>query len=272
MKLSLAIVVHRPDSAQLVRTLAALDAAVRGLPAGIATALVVADNSPPAALLPTAQRGQLLAACPHIPSREWVILPQNRGFGAAHNRVLAMADSDLHLILNPDLELAPAALAAGVRWLQAQPATLAVTPWVSDAGGHQQFLGKRYPSVWVLFLRAFAPGWLRRRCQARLDDYEARDLQAAGAPTAAVPIASGACLLCRTAALRAVGGFDERYFLYFEDFDLSLRLRRRGDIVFLPAMRAVHHGGDAAHKGWRHIRWFCASAVRFFSRFGWRWR
>jgi hypothetical protein len=70
--------------------------------------------------------------------------------------------------------------------------------------------------------------------------------------------------------LRAAGGFDPRYFMYFEDYDLSLRIAAQGTVAYEPAMRIVHHGGEAARKGWRHVGWFVRSAWRFFSRHGWK--
>jgi GT2 family glycosyltransferase len=60
--------------------------------------------------------------------------------------------------------------------------------------------------------------------------------------------------------------------MYFEDFDLSLRLAKEAGIAYEPAARIVHHGGGAARKGLRHVLWFVASAFRFFSRHGWRWK
>ncbi len=68
-----------------------------------------------------------------------------------------------------------------------------------------------------------------------------------------------------------LNGFDENYFLYFEDFDLSVRLRKHALITFLPQMKIVHDGGHAAKKGWWHIRQFAISGSRFFSQHGWRW-
>lgn len=274
MKFSIAIVVHHPDAGQLSRTFGALDRAlVEGLarwPSGTQVCVSVRDNTPAGARLPQAQRGQLAArvSCCAV---EWVLLDGNRGFGHAHNGVLPGLDSDFHLVLNPDVELDPPALAAGIAFLQGHADVVLVMPKARDEHGAPQFLGKRYPSVWVLFLRAFAPRWLQRLQQARLDAYEARDLQAGSEPVGGIPIASGCCMLLRTAAFRALGGFDERYFLYFEDFDLSLRLATLGRLVYLPAMGVVHHGGEAARKGLQHILWFATSAARFFSRFGWRW-
>ena len=85
-----------------------------------------------------------------------------------------------------------------------------------------------------------------------------------------VEIVSGCCMLCRTAALQQVHGFDSDFFLYFEDFDLSLRLGKLGDVVYLPSMRVRHGGGNAATKGGNHQRYFLRSALRFFNKNGWK--
>ena len=84
-------------------------------------------------------------------------------------------------------------------------------------------------------------------------------------------LASGCCVWVRRALFDRVGGFDERYFLYFEDYDLSLKLTQLGEVAEHSQIRIVHHGGDAARKGVRHIRWFTAGAIRFFNRWGWKW-
>ena len=84
------------------------------------------------------------------------------------------------------------------------------------------------------------------------------------------PIISGCFMLFRTALLQRLGGFDARYFLYFEDYDLSLRAHELTRVAFVPDVRVVHHGGGASRKGMKHIRLFGVSAFRFFNRFGWR--
>ena len=68
-----------------------------------------------------------------------------------------------------------------------------------------------------------------------------------------------------------VGGFDEEFFLYFEDYDLSLKMAQHGSVLEHGELRVVHHGGEAARKGWRHVRWFVGGAARFFNRWGWKW-
>lgn len=194
----------------------------------------------------------------------------NRGFGSGHNTVLPLLTSDFHLVLNPDVELEGDTLHAGIASLLQGDDIALTSPMVLGGNGEQEFLCKRYPSVLVLFLRGFAPRIVRQLFRQRLADYEMRDM-CSGDQQVNVAIASGCFMLVRTNALRAVGGFNEHFFLYFEDFDLSLRLRKQGRLVFDPAMRIVHHGGYAASKGWLHLKYFSNSALMFFNCHGWRW-
>ena len=194
---------------------------------------------------------------------------KNHGFGRGHNQGLADRDSDFHLILNPDAILAPDALIHGLGHLLAHPGSVLVSPYVENAKGGQEFLCKRYPSVLDLFIRGFFPRRLRHMAEKRLARYECRDYDEAEVHEGVV-IASGCCMLARTRALQDVNGFHERYFLYFEDFDLSLKLAKLGRIDFVPSMRIVHYGGSASRKGLSHIAMFCRSAFTFFMRNGWK--
>ena len=201
---------------------------------------------------------------------QYLPLASNRGFGAGHNEVLQRLASDFHLVLNPDVELQDDTLRMGLTLLLGNEDVALTSPKVFSGGGDQEFLCKRYPSVLVLLLRGFAPRFLRRLFRQQLAAYEMRDLcQDEGQVN--VAIASGCFMLVRTPDLRAIGGFNEDFFLYFEDFDLSLRLGKVGRLVFDPDMRIIHHGGYAANKGRRHLRYFITSGIMFFNRHGWRW-
>ncbi|MEM1111360.1 MAG: glycosyltransferase family 2 protein [Pseudomonadota bacterium] len=202
---------------------------------------------------------------------EWQLLASdsNRGYGHGHNQ-LAVEQDTLRLILNPDVELANDALCAGISHFDTNDSAVLASPFVASEDGFQEFLCKRYPSVWVLLLRAFAPRRVKNWFSDTLANYEARDL-CCGDRAVPVPLASGCFMLVRGDSLAHVRGFDERYFLYFEDFDLSLRLADCGELHYVPSMRIVHHGGNAARKGWRHIAMFLRSGIRFFHQYGWRW-
>ena len=189
----------------------------------------------------------------------------NVGYGVANNMAIARSSGEVHLVLNPDVELHPESLRVGLEFMRRHPRAVVLSPRGEDFRGRRVYLCKRYPSLLVLLLRGFGPAWLRRwgPLRRRLHRYEMRDLSDSQ-PTAGVPIVSGCFMLCRGDALRRVGGFDPGYFMYFDDFDLSLRLGEAGELVYLPAMRIKHGGGDAARKGWRHVFRFARSGVRFF--------
>jgi GT2 family glycosyltransferase len=196
----------------------------------------------------------------------------NIGYGAAHNLVLHGSGADYHLVLNPDVELEPDALAVGVRWLAEHPEIGAIAPEVHTPDGQRDYLCKRYPAVLDLLLRGFAPGFVRALFRNRLQRYEMRDVidPDPSREIIDIPAMSGACLLVKRHAIDATGGFDPKFFLYFEDFDWTVRLNRITRTAYVPAMRVVHHGGGAARKGFAHIRWFVASGWRFFHKHGWR--
>lgn len=191
----------------------------------------------------------------------------NVGFGRGHNLALSDRAADLHLVLNPDVEMDRDALDEALRYLEANAHVGALTPSVRGPDGTREYLVKAYPTPGVLFIRGFVPRFLHGLFRRRLDAYELRhlDWEKEQSP---VMIASGCFLLCRRAALDAVKGFDPDYFLYFEDFDLTLRLSRVTTVAYCPRVRIVHHGGKAAAKGFRHIAWFVKSARRFFAAHG----
>lgn len=273
VNLSVSIVLYNSDLDLLRRTLSSLrdsarDARDAGYVARVAVELV--DNASGPSYREAL--GQELRNWPRDDcfSLSYSPLPDNRGFGHGHNSAIARVDSQFHLVLNPDVELQSDALRAGLARLMQGAEIVLACPRVSGRSGEQEFLCKRYPSVLVLLLRGFAPVFAQRLFRRRMASYEMRDACSGDRPVD-VSIASGCFMLLRTAAVQAVGGFDDAFFLYFEDFDLSLRLGRQGRLVFDPAIAIVHHGGYAASKGRHHLRYFIQSGLRFFNRHGWRW-
>jgi len=264
--LTVAIVTYAPDMHWLARTLAFLaEAAHFAREQGTLgeMRLVIVDNGPEG----LADDLALLAAAAfeRAPGLTFEVASGhgNVGFARANNIALERGTADLHLILNPDVEMATNALDAALRYLAAHPDVGVITPDARHPDGTRQYLVKGRPSWGVLFLRAFGPAFLRSGFRAKLDAYEMRerDWNTAQCP---VQIVSGCFLLCRRPALDAVKGFDPGYFLYFEDFDLTMRLSKVTRIAYVPLVRIVHHGGHAGGKGWRHIALFARSAFRFF--------
>lgn len=260
--LSVSIVVYRSDPVRLHSTLQTLARAVERLSVTPdAVRLVVIDNgsrTAPLGRVPIDDPDRRLFA-----SVELVEPENNLGYGAGHNRVLAGGCGEFHLVLNPDVDMARDALVTGIAWLRARPEVSGVVPEGRAPSGTPLYLAKGAPDVSVLLLRAFAPRRLRQLFAKRLAEYELHGLCARAEP-APVALASGCFMLLRGSAFTAVGGFDPGFFLYFEDFDLSRRIAAHGPLFYLPDMRVVHHGGNAAHKGWRHRLAFGRSALRYF--------
>lgn len=266
--LSVSLVAYRPNQTQLAATLASLARATMAL---LATGgcdrveLLVVDNSPQgeAMAIPSMLAGH--------PLNGRVLRGHgNVGFGRGHNLALAQGVGRYHLILNPDVDMAEDALTSALAFMDAHPDCGLLTPAARWDDGTRQYLCKRYPSVLDLLLRGFAPEVVKRCFSARLDMYE----MAAEVGDAVLwdpPIVSGCFMLLRGEVWRRLGGFDPGYFLYFEDFDLSLRTAQLGRLVYVPDVRIVHHGGHAARKGWRHVALFGRSMLRFFNTHGWRW-
>ena len=271
--LSVSIVLYH-SSVELLRAtlISTYDASRRALNEGSlrSVAIFLVDNS----LCPD-YRGEVQSALAALEFDDFFVVKyvaakNNGGYGGGHNLVMPELEGEYHLVLNPDVELAETALFVGLDALRNDSGLALVSPRVLGSAGGQEFLCKSYPSVLVLLVRAFAPEFLRNCFRTQLDAYELRDI-CCGDHASEVVLASGCFMLLRRSAFTHVGGFNEKYFLYFEDFDLSLRLRESGRLQFLPAMQIVHHGGYAASKGVRHIWLFFKSGFRFFNDHGWKW-
>ena len=193
----------------------------------------------------------------------------NIGYGAAQNLAIRNTDAEFHLICNPDLVMAPNVLLEAVRFLKAQPAAVLAAPQGYDVAGRYACLAKRPPTVLALALRALSVPPSTRFLGRRVAAYVYDDVLPAEQPMP-IELASGCFMVARTAALKAVGGFDEGYFLYFEDFDLCRRLVPQGGIYELPTARITHYGGRTARRGPARTLRFVRSGCRYFKRHGWR--
>jgi len=268
LRLSVSIVVYRPNMPLLSETLSSLaDACVQlkmAVPA-VSVDLFVVDNGGLPDITSSLEKMREAGACCTVLSGHG-----NVGYGSGHNLAIERSASDYHLVLNPDIDIEPNALATALRFLEENLDVGLLSPCIKDEARQLQYLCRRYPTVLDLFVRALPSDGPRRLLAKRLARYEMRDRINERDIVWDPVIVSGCFMLFRTVVLKKVGGFDPRYFLYFEDYDLSLRAGRVARLVYAPAVRVVHHGGGAARKGSAHIRMFTVSAFKFFNRFGWK--
>lgn len=271
--LSVSVVTYAPDFAILEQTLSSLGKALSEASTGDAVSRIVVlivDNGPGEEWEPrlraAARRALQLPAAGTV---KVISGHGNVGYGKGHNLALADSGEHYHLVLNPDVILDSRAIIEAVHFMEEHDDVGLVAPSVCGPDGKTQYLCKRYPAVLDLLLRGFAP-FLERSFRARLERYEMRN-ETLGAPHLDVPIASGSFMFLRRPVLDRLGGFSSDFFMYFEDFDLSVRLSRISRIAYVPAVKITHLGGNAAKKGWKHIRMFVRSGITFYARHGWKW-
>ncbi len=191
----------------------------------------------------------------------------NVGFGRGVNQGLAATTAPVVLIMNPDCRLVAGAMATLEAELDAHPGCAIVGPRILSPDGSVQGSARGDPDMLTgLFGRASALRRLLPRLPVSRRNVVDHTIDAA-AGSAVVDWVSGACMLARREPLMWAGGFDERYFLYWEDADLCRRLRRMGQHVrYVPAATAIHRVGHSSQTARRSsIRAFHDSAYLYYA-------
>jgi len=217
----------------------------------------------------------LTAAFGHDPRVALTLNADNRGFGAANNQALNNATTDYMLLLNPDAEARPGALATLVDFLDAHPTAAIAAPRLVYPDGSLHRSVRRYPSPTRLLLTET----LIDRLWPTLGP--AREYLMGGFghdQRGLVEQPQGAALMIRRSALVPVAGqpttyppvglFDEQFFLYFEEVDLCRRLTRAGwEIWFIPEATVMHHENAASKAFWAPAkRWYYESMLKYFAK------
>lgn len=188
---------------------------------------------------------------------------ENPGFGAGHNRAVALADTEYVLLINPDLVPVRGMLPDALEHLDAHPRAAAVQGvLVSETDGRPERSGGRSLGpihLWGRFLSLkslLRLGWIRaivRRFPSVADHVERVPAEAREVEALAATL-----LLVRRSAFEEVGGFDPSYFLYGEDLDLCARWRDAGWLLWsLPSLWATHASGESSNSTWdRELVWW----------------
>ncbi len=193
---------------------------------------------------------------------------ENAGFAAAVNRGVSTSVGDLVLVLNPDCQLRPEAMRRLTATLDRQARCAVVGPRVLSRDGSVQGSARGDPTmVTGLFGRSTLFTRLIPRSPVAQRNVKREGFGSGHPDGAEVDWVSGACMLARRTALAEIGGFDQRYFLYWEDADLCRRLRDTGwTIRYVPAAEAVHVvGGSADSAGPLAVRAFHRSAFIYYT-------
>lgn len=252
MELTVVIVNYRVKFF-LEQTLASVHEATRGIDASV---VVVDNNSGDDSITHCRQR---------FPGVAFVENNENVGFSKANNQAIMAAESDYTLILNPDTIITHKALAQCIEWMHSHSECGAIGVRMVDGNGVFLPESKRaFPTPWVSFCKIFGLSKLfpRSRVFAR---YHMRFLS--DRESHKVDILSGAFMFCRTSLLQQIGGFDEDFFMYGEDIDLSYRICQAGfDNWFLP-VHIIHYKGESTKKdSMRYVKVFYDAMLIFYRK------
>jgi len=214
----------------------------------------VIDNSP---------TNNLQELCLHF-GAQYIHTPSNPGFGASHNLVKEkFPDYDTYLIVNPDVYFSSDAATKLINFINNNHDVACVVPKVIYPDGQLQRLCKLLPSPFNLFVRRFA-----KKLADKLDNnFELRWFSYN--LTVAIPYASGCFMAVRAEIFKEIGGFDERFFMYLEDTDLSRRLAQHGRVVFHPDAVIMHEFAKASYKNRKLLLAHIKSAIQYFNKWGW---
>jgi hypothetical protein len=201
------------------------------------------------------------------PSVRVIEAGNNLGFARANNVGIRATKSEFVLLLNPDTVVPPGAVAALVRGLAVHPEAAAAGPRLVDSAGFPELsFGWTIGPVGELRQKIVGSLYERRvRRVVRMVDRWSRE----AGPREWV---SGACLLLRRSDLEAVGLLDERYFMYTEDVDLCVALRRRGRLVYyVPQSEVLHLRGRSAGRNPDTERMRRTSQLAYYDKHHPRW-
>lgn len=193
---------------------------------------------------------------------------RNIGFGAAHNIAINIGRGEYHLVLNPDIIFTENSIEKLVNFMEKNPDVGLVSLKILFPNGSIQYLCRRLPSLFDFIIIRFMPKFIRKIFQARIDFYEMRET--GYTKIIDVLFLTGAFMLIRRSVLDKVGGFDENFFMYFEDIDLCRRIKKISRTVFYPHTTVIHSWEGGTRKNFQLLLISIRSAIYYFSKWGWK--
>jgi GT2 family glycosyltransferase len=220
--------------------------------------MVIVDNSPTDELRPL---------CRDL-GTEYIFPGKNLGFGAAHNIALNnSATSKYHVVLNPDVMFGCTVIQEIITVLELNEAVGLVMPRVLYPDGSFQKLCKRLPTPFDILAKRVFPELLKGIFYKRLSAFELCDMDMT--KVLSVPYLSGCFMLLRRDALREVGLFDERFFMYFEDLDLTRRIHECYQTLYYPHVTITHRHEKGSYKSAKLLFHGIISMILYFNKWGW---
>ena len=192
---------------------------------------------------------------------------KNLGYGRAHNIALEKTlktNTKYHLVLNSDIEFTPEVITQLVKFMDANPEVGHSMPLVRYPNGNIQYLAKQLPTPFDLFARRFMPkSWFKNRT-ARFENHAFYEQPNYKSQILDAPYLSGCFMFLRCEALRKIGLFDSRFFMYPEDIDLTRRINQHYRTVMYPAVEIIHNHAQSSYHSLRLLWIHSINMIKYF--------
>lgn len=251
-QLVISVVTYKPDFSVLRKTIESAQKST------LNSHIVIVDNG---------LEDRVQAFCSEM-GIEYLRPKGNLGYGGGHNVAIKKYQdvSRYHLILNPDVTVHSRCFEELVNLMDQDPRIVLSTAKVLNSDGSLQRAHKLYPSLKVLFGRRFFSNFFYKQWPQDFDNYELKHIDL-NQPLL-VPSVSGCFMFFRTEALKKIGGFDERYFMYQEDIDLSRHANELGPVVYWPNAIITHDWARGSHRKFKLMWMGIVSAIKYFLKWG----
>ncbi len=191
---------------------------------------------------------------------------KNLGFGAGNNKVLNLLESKYHLIMNPDISFEDDIVSKMEAYMDANPHVALLSPRVYFSNGQEQFVPKRRPTIRFMVAGTFEKyGWPFTAWRKRYTGQD-MDMEKPFEET----FATGCFMFIRTEVFKKIKGFDERFFMYMEDADLTLRVLKEGKAFYNPDFKVIHAWQRESYQNPVLKKMHMASMKAFMRKWGWR--
>lgn len=198
----------------------------------------------------------------------YICLSTNGGYGHGHNQAIKQSNSDYHIICNPDIKFQVDTLKVAIDYMQNNSNVGLLTPAVFNKNGNRQYLCKHNPTIFHLFLRRFVPNKIKDTFFSNyLAHFEHRNYSY-NEKIKNIPFCTGCFMFFRTHILKKLNGFDERFFMYLEDADLSRRSLKIADNVYLPSFKVVHGWNRGSYYNKKLRNAAIKSAIKYWYKWG----
>ena len=224
---------------------------------GVDLTLYIVDNA--------SKDGTLEKIKEEFPSVVTIQNPRNGGFGYGHNAVLPVPTSKYHAFVNPDILFDRDVLTELAQYMEAHEDVGQVTPEIRFPNGEIQRIGRRTPVYGALVGRHI----FEKKLKPIVDEYLMMDTDFSE-PTE-IENVTGCFSLIRTDLFKQLKGYDERFFLYFEDFDISRRVRLTHRAIYYPHTYVFHAWEREYNHSFKYLLILVWSSFLYFGKWGFHW-